>query len=538
MVDSTPDTSEHEADATRRTPLSRIRIALVTAALVLVVAGIWLLHLSSSWDVRITGLPDHPVTPSAVADGAIQVHGDSAAHIQARVDGKSVPSRAGRGHVEIRPEGLADGKHELQLSVPSVIPVLGDRSVTRQFTVDGKAPQLKTKKSLSSEAFGDPVTVSGKAGGAARVTVAGEAVPLDEAGRFSTEVKQPPATIPVVASDRAGNRTAAEVTVEVTHPGMRAVHMTGHAWTSAQLREPVLRMARQGKIDTIELDIKDESGEIAYDSQVPLANKIGADKGYYDARKVIDRLHDMGVRVVGRLVAFKDPILAEASWKSGHRERVVQTPGGGAYNGGYGQYSFTNFANPVVRQYNIDIAAEAAALGFDDILYDYVRRPDGNIESMRFADLETTPSKSIANFLKQTREQVRGHGAYLGACVFGITVTRPESVGQNIPMMSEHLDYVAPMIYPSHWGPGEYGVANPNQEPYKIVNRSLQDWQKVVQGTGAQVIPWLQDFSLGVAYGPEEVTAQITATRDAGIDSFLLWSAACEYTAEALKPQP
>lgn len=538
MVDSSRETSENGSDLTMWPPLMWIKCALAAIALVLVVAGIWLAHLSSSWDVKFVGLPDHPVTPSAVSNGAIQVHADQATSVRVHVDGRSVPLRIGQDKVEIRPRDLADGRHELRVTVPSVVPMLGDRSFTRQFTVDGQAPRLKTGKTVRSESFDAAVTVSGSARGAARVTVAGEPVPLDEAGKFTTRLQNPPATVPVVASDRAGNRSTADVTVEVTHPGMRAVHMTGISWTSSALREPILDMAREGKIDTIELDIKDESGEITYDSQVPLANKIGAVKSYYDARKVIDKLHGMGIRVVGRLVAFKDPVLAEASWKSGHRDRVVQTPGGGAYNGGYGDFSFTNFANPTVRQYNIDIAAEAAALGFDDILYDYVRRPDGNIESMRFAGLEGTPAASIATFLEQTRERVREHNAYLGACVFGITVTRPESVGQNIPAMAEHLDYVAPMIYPSHWGPGEYGVADPNREPYKIVHRSLQDWRAAVKDTGAQVIPWLQDFSLGVAYGPKEVAAQIDATRDAGIDSFLLWSASCRYTAEALKPTP
>ncbi|RCW40356.1 hypothetical protein DFQ14_1115 [Halopolyspora algeriensis] len=538
MVDSTQEENA-PASGTEKRPSSWLsKSLLAAAALVLVVGGVWLLHLSSGWGVKIAGIGEHPVTPSAVSDGAIQVRGESVNHLRAYVDGRPVSVHVGQGHAEIRPEDLADGRHELRISVPSVIPLLGDRSFTEQFTVDGTAPQLATEKSLSSESFDAPVTVSGTAEGAARVTVAGNPVPLDKSGKFTTSMQQPPATIPVVASDRAGNRTAVDVTVNVTHPGMRAVHMTGHAWTSDQLREPVLQMAREGKIDTVELDIKDESGEIPYDSQVPLANKIGADKGYYDARKVIDKLHSMGVRVVGRLVAFKDPILAEASWQSGHRERVVQTAGGGAYNGGYGNFSFTNFANPAVRQYNIDIAAEAAALGFDDILYDYVRRPDGNIDSMRFAGLESAPGESIASFLQQTRERIREHDTFLGACVFGITVTRPESVGQNIPMMAEHLDYVAPMIYPSHWGPGEYGVANPNREPYKIVHRSLQDWREAVRGTNTQVFPWLQDFSLGVAYGPEEVKAQITASRDNGIDSFLLWSPACRYTTAALSARP
>ena len=104
--------------------------------------------------------------------------------------------------------------------------------------------------------------------------------------------------------------------------------------------------------------------------------------------------------------------------------------------------------------------------------------------------------------------------------------------------MSRSVDFVAPMIYPSHWGTGEYGVANPNAQPYDIVFRSLQDFRAATAGTGAKVAPWLQDFSLGVTYGDAELRAQIDATRDAGIDSFFLWNAATRYHGGGLAPYP
>jgi hypothetical protein len=103
--------------------------------------------------------------------------------------------------------------------------------------------------------------------------------------------------------------------------------------------------------------------------------------------------------------------------------------------------------------------------------------------------------------------------------------------------MAASADYIAPMVYPSHWGPGEYGVRNPNRSPYPIVRRSLADFQRLVRGSDTQIMPWLQDFSLGVTYGPAQVSAQIRAAKDAGIDSFLLWNAAARYTRAALPPR-
>ena len=102
--------------------------------------------------------------------------------------------------------------------------------------------------------------------------------------------------------------------------------------------------------------------------------------------------------------------------------------------------------------------------------------------------------------------------------------------------MATTVDYVAPMVYPSHWGPGEYGVGDPNSSPYDITFRSLEDFQSLVSGTDASVMAWLQDFSLGVDYGPAEVRAQIDAARDAGVVDFLLWDAAATYTRAALEP--
>ncbi|QUH01643.1 hypothetical protein HUO13_13195 [Saccharopolyspora erythraea] len=506
-------------------------VAVAVGTVVVLVAGYLLLWLVSTEDVEVRGIPQHPLRSQDAAE-SIRIQAGSADGVRVLIDDREVPTDEQRGTIGLRTAALADGPHHLQVVTPSMI---GSSTTTREFTVDSTPPVLRVDDSLRPESPGKPVTVTGRAEGADTVTVAGKPAQVVN-GAFSAVVERPDREVQVVAEDRAGNRTEKTMTVHIRHPGMRAVHMTGLAWTSATLREPVLEMARQGRIDTVELDIKDESGEVPYDSAVPMANQIGAVKGYYNARQAIDQLHGMGVRVVGRLVAFKDPILGEASWRGGHPERVVQTAGGQPWTGGYGGYAFTNFADPVVRQYNIDIATEAAALGFDDVLYDYVRRPDGAIEQMRFPGLTTTPEAGIADFLRQTQPAVRSRGALLGASVFGISVNRPTQIAQDIRQMAQYADYIAPMVYPSHWGPGEFGVDDPNTQPYEIVRNSLAEFAKAVEGTDVQIIPWLQDFSLGASYGPAEVAAQIKAAGDGGMPSFLLWAANCRYHDQALAP--
>src|SRR4029453_16199845 len=155
----------------------------------------------------------------------------------------------------------------------------------------------------------------------------------------------------------------------------------------------------------------------------------------------------------GGLVCFRDPVLAAAAWRRGERDRVVQTPEGGEYSG-YG--GVTNFADPAVRKYNIDIAVAAARAGVDDVLYDYVRRPDGPRQSMVFPVLRGTPEHAIVEFIRETRLALEPYGTFLGLSVFGVAATRPLEVAQDVPAMARESDYIPPMVYPAPRGPREH----------------------------------------------------------------------------------
>jgi hypothetical protein len=519
-------------DVTGRLSRHRTTVLVVVGALaaLAVVVPVGLRALAT--DPEITGVAEGAVVrPDQLRE--LGVTGEDLDDVQLLVDGVSAPTeRAGDRLVLAEPE-LDDGDHTLTARVATAVPLLPDREVSRAFTVDSVPPRLSVDDG-TVESLREPFTLSGRAEGAEAVTVDHRSVPVDAEGRFSVEMTTVPTSLHLVARDGAGNSAAQEHQVRTRHPRMRGVHMSAMSWTSAALRDPVLRMAKEGRIDTVQLDIKDESGEIGYRSAVPLAKEIGATRDHYDAKAVVDQLHQAGVRVVARLVAFRDPILAKASWQSGKKNRVIQTSGGTPWSGTYGEYAFTNFADPEVVAYNTALAEEAAALGFDDILYDYIRRPEGALDQMRLPGLKGTPEQAIVNFLAKNRDAVRKHGAFLGASVFGVAVTRPTTVAQDIPAMARHVDYIAPMVYPSHWGPGEYGVAQPESQPYDITQRSVAAFAAAMRDTGAEVVPWLQAFSLSRTYGPAEVKAQITAASDAGATSFLLWNAACRYETAGL----
>ena len=465
------------------------------------------------------------------AELVVHVQATSVRKASAAIDGRPVAVASGDGVVTVTAAGVGSGKHRLTVHA-------GGASVSREFSVDTTPPSLQVQAPATAASLRSSVTITGSVADAVRVTADDNTIPV-AAGRFSLTLPAPPARLPIVAVDAAGNEATQVVSVAVRHPLMRGVHLTGYGWNADVLRKPVLALARQHKINTIELDIKEEDGFVNFDTTVALAHQMHAIRVLYDPKKVVTQLHAMGLRVVGRIVCFRDPKMAGWAWRHGHRDWVVQAPKGGPYNSAkYGGAAFTNWANPQVQAYNIALATEAAKNGFDDVMYDYVRRPDGPLSTMKFPGATVTAPIGVANFVRDTSAPVRDNGAYLGLAVFGVSATRPKEVGQDIGEMAKYVDYVAPMVYPSHWGPGEYGVRNPNAQPYAIVNRSLKDFQKKVTGTTAQVMPWLQDFSLGVTYNVPQVKAQIIGAARDGIGSFLLWNAGCSYQGGALVVDP
>ncbi|MEV0293834.1 putative glycoside hydrolase [Nocardia sp. NPDC050710] len=484
--------------------------------------------------LAVTGLPDGVI--GAAASTGLELRVDARGHdpqaMRLELDGAPVTGTVEGDTVVYRPGPLADGNHELTAEIPRGGPLGWLRAgpgVVRGFTVDTAPPAVELIAPAPVTSYRQPVTLRGRVTGAQHASIGAEPLALAPDGTFEITLPRAPVGASVVAVDAAGNTTTTPITAPIRVPRIRAVHVTAHAWSHEGLREGVLDLARAGRIDTVQLDIKDEDGVVGYDSQVPLARESGAATGIYDAPAALRQLHDMGLRVVGRIVAFRDPTVAEWAWRAGRTDWVIQNPAGQPYSSQYGPIAFTNFANPEIRRYNIDLAVEAAKLGFDEIMYDYIRRPDGDESRMLFPGATVDATVSIADFLRESGDPVHDAGAFQSAAVFGIASTRPEQIAQDIPLMARYVDYVAPMLYPSHWNPGEYGVANPNGQPYDIILRSLADFQKQTEGTAAKVVPWLQDFSLGVNYGPAEVQAQIDAAAAANIDSYFLWSPTVSY---------
>jgi hypothetical protein len=516
--------------------VSRLRrpAVLVPVAVVAVLAvGVSTALAKTGGSLTVQGLKNDGLLGARALESAtvrVVPDGVDADKVKATVDGKPAPVEDG----VVRLGGLPDGKHVLKVSAPKSF--LGSASVTRTFTVDRTPPTLAVTAPDKPVKIKDPVTVTGTVEKGAKVDAVGGR--LSQNGTtFTIEYATPPAGAKVVATDLAGNSAEKVVTVPTAYPtNIRAVHMTGAAWAYSKLRNPVLRLIKEKRINAVQLDIKDEDGIVNYDSKVPLAKAAKATFAYYELPKVTDELHRMGVRVIGRIVAFNDSKLASYAEKKGKRDWFIQNPDGSKYLYGYNKAGFTNFANPEVRKYNQDLAVEAVKGGFDDVVYDYIRRPDGKITGMRFPGLKGDPEDAIASFLAEAQAQVRPLGGSLGAAAFAQAATRYKSTAQNIPKMAKYLDVVIPMDYPSHWNPGEYGVKDPYVGARQIVQRSLVDWKKAVAGTNCVVVPWLQDENYKGRYTAAKVREQIMGARDNDIPGWLMWSAVARYTRDAYSP--
>lgn len=317
----------------------------------------------------------------------------------------------------------------------------------------------------------------------------------------------------------------------------KGLHVTGWIAGGKNSMQKLIDMCNRTELNTLVIDMKESDGVVSWDTGVPLEREIGASrKCVSDPEALMEKLKENNIYPIARIVVFKDSILPKVK-----PEMAVLNAGGGIWRDRAGK-AWANPYDKRVWDYNIDLAIEAAKLGFKEIQWDYVRFPsDGRVSQCVYSGkTDQSEPEVIADFLKYAKERLKPYGVVISADLFGLTslVKHDMGIGQRINLMAQHIDYICPMIYPSHYAMGEYGIPNPNKAPYKTVLLSLRDALKSVEGTKCKVRPWLQDFSLyGVRYGAAEVLAQRKAAKELGVTEFLLWNASCRYTEAALSAE-
>lgn len=307
----------------------------------------------------------------------------------------------------------------------------------------------------------------------------------------------------------------------------------------------VMNLTDNTDLNAVVIDIKDDWGNLTYmpEEGSPLVS-IG--KPYIrNPREMLELLEKKQVYPIARIVVFKDTVWAK------QRPDLSFLENGVVWKNGRGE----SFVNPFLKEvwdHNIQIAIDAAELGFKEIQFDYVRFPEGfekrdgvltySMGEYKNIQMDNTQKRvqAVTDFVAYAKEQLKGYDVDVSVDIFGYTATLPEApgIGQNFTKISEHVDVISSMIYPSHWT-SYFGIAKPDLEPYRLVTEYTKVENEKLNGLKDRPIsrPWLQDFTasyLGsgnyLNYGKKEVEAQIKALNENGIKEFLLWDAGNTYT--------
>ena len=309
---------------------------------------------------------------------------------------------------------------------------------------------------------------------------------------------------------------------------IRGVHVTGAlASLPGKFREYV-GYKRYG-LNTIELDVKDEGGEIGFvPAGVPLARTVGATRPFYDPKALVALAHKNGIYVIGRVVCFQDPKLAQGAAGPRHPAARRQRLDDGRR---------PRLGQPV-RPPRLGLLRLGRRGGREGRLRpDHVRlRPLPLRRRRRERRLpgqdERAAGRVIADFVEFAKKRLEPGGTRVSTALFGLSATRDLGIGQVPRWISKSVDSVSPMSYPVLYGDGELGLTNPSAQPGETVFRTLTDFRRQLKGTRAQLVPWVQDWD----YTPHEVLAQIAAARLQGAKGFLLWNPYGLYTKAALAP--
>lgn len=356
---------------------------------------------------------------------------------------------------------------------------------------------------------------------------------------------------------------------------VKAVYMTACVAATPSWRKQFIALANETEINSIVIDIKDYTGTISFVPEHPLLKENkGTGCRAKDMPEFVEELHKHGIYVIGRITVFQDPYYTKA-----RPDLAVKSASTGGTWKDYKGLSFIDVGAKEYWDYIVALSEESYRIGFDELNYDYIRFPsDGNMKDVHYSFGTTTKALALRSFFEYLNMKVKPTGAVLSADLFGMVTTNYDdlNIGQVLEHALPYFDFISPMVYPSHYPSGFNGWKNPNLHVYEVVNFSMSRAAARAEATstplrlpGSKLIasstpacaaepcaagrperytkpfydrkklrPWLQDFSYGGTYGAAEVRAQIQATYDAGLTSWMLWDPANSYTREALLPAP
>ena len=301
---------------------------------------------------------------------------------------------------------------------------------------------------------------------------------------------------------------------------------------NARRMKKLLAIADSTEINAFVVDVKDEFG-LNFNPTDPLLKKnAGTQSKATHLGEVVDTMRAHGILPIARIVVFKDSVTAR-----NNPDHTIRKADGSPWHDKKGQTWVNPYAN-AIWEYNFRVADEAIKMGFGEIQFDYIRFPEPykSLPQQVFPEQKgRTKPQVLAEFLRTARERFAKQGVRTTADIFGLvtTVGGALEVGQKWEPISQSVDAVLPMVYPSHYPPGSFQLPHPNAAPYDVIHIAIsraRERDEKLGIKGEHVRPWLQAFSLGQPkYGPHEIEEQKRGVYDSGYDGWVLWEPGTRY---------
>ncbi len=428
---------------------------------------------------------------------------------------------------------ILDGQHSLKVTTKNGTLI---KTKTREwkFTADSVPPELSIiSKKLTREKVKDGQTLvvsfKGKTETNAFLTAGGKKIQVLKDGSFEGEIQANDGeSLEITARDAAGNTSSSYILTQTPFQA-KGVHVSMFVAGNESSFDKILSLVQKTELNCIQLDLKDEQGFVSAKINKGQAAKLGTFTDQFDLERMVDMLRYKNIYTICRIVVFKDPSLVKKRPDLAVRDK---------YGGLWGKGLWADPYSKEVWEYNLSLAVAAAKAGFNEIQFDYIRFPsDGDVTRCVYPHRDNrAQTEVIEGFVSYARKKLARYNAFTSVDLFGLTASHQGEmgIGQKVENLAKHVDYICPMVYPSHYNTGEYGLDEPEENPFDTVYLSLKDFKKKIRNTTAKIRPWLQDFSLRVKYTADMVRQQIKACYKAGINEWLLWNPNSVYTRAAL----
>ena len=297
---------------------------------------------------------------------------------------------------------------------------------------------------------------------------------------------------------------------------IRGIYLNGYLFNNPSKRESIEKILTNTDVNTLVIDVKTDNGHILFDTEIDEVIYLNNERVKFTNNDLQELREIKDIYLVGRLVVFQDPLFAKVFPDEAVFDSRLNKPY--SQNGQF----FLDPSSKKVQDYIINIAIESCRLGFDEIQYDYIRYPDSNSKFMQFDtknDFENRVN-NINSFLSRSRQLLHNEGCLLSADTFGFILTNKQDggIGQNLETIVENVDFISPMVYPSHYTNGSFGYQNPNKHPYEVITAALTD--ALDRGVDKDKIrPFLQGFW----HSNEDIRNNIKAASDLEMD-WLIWN--------------